>query len=103
MQQTRSAGYALLGETYQVILDNSNADPTAYEEAFEDVDVEEWKRAMDHEMESMDLNSVWSLVESPIVVKPIGSKLIYKKKSLAKPYVHIRFRYSGSLLYFLHK
>ena len=73
-------------------MDNSNADPIAYEEALEDVDVEEWKRAMDHEMESMDSNSVWSLVESPRGVKPIVSKLIYKKKSLGKPYVHIRFK-----------
>ena len=92
MQQTRSASYALLGETYQVILDNSNADPIAYEEALEDVDVEEWKRAMEREMESLDSNSVWSLIESPRGVKPIGSKLIYKKKSLGKPYLHIRFK-----------
>ena len=82
----------MLGETSQVILDNSDADPTAYEVALEDVDVEEWKRAMDREMESMDSNSVWSLVESPRGVKPIGSKLIFKKKSLGKPYVHKRFK-----------
>ena len=92
IQQTRSESYALLGETNQVILDNSNADPTAYEKALEDVDVEEWKRALNREMESMDSNSVWSLVESPRGVKPIGSKLIYKKKSLGIPYVHIIFK-----------
>ena len=92
MQQTRSASYALLGETYQLILDNSNADHIAYEEALEDVDVEEWKRVMEREMESLDSNSVWSLVESPRGVKPIGSKLIYKKKSLGKPYLHVRFK-----------
>ena len=92
MQQTRSASYALLRETYQVILDNSYADPTAYEVALEDVDVEGWKRAMDREMESLDSNSVWSLVESPRGVKPIGSKLILKKQTLGKPYVHKRFK-----------
>ena len=87
MQQTRSgrlirkpARYALLGETYQVVLDNPDDDPTTYEEALEDVDVQEWKKAMDREMESMGSNSVWSLIEAPKGVKPIGCKWIYKRK-----------------------
>ena len=87
MQQTRSgrlirkpARYALLGETYQVVLDNPDDDPTTYEEALEDVDVQEWKKAMDREMESMGSNSVWSLIEAPKGVKTIGCKWIYKRK-----------------------
>ena len=32
---------------------------------------------MDREMESMSSNSVWSLVEAPKGVKPIGCKWIY--------------------------
>ena len=87
MQQTRSGRlirkpvrYALLGETYQVVLDNPDDDPTTYEEALEDVDVQEWKKAMDREMESMGSNSVWSLIEAPNGVKPIGCKWIYKRK-----------------------
>ena len=47
---------------------------------------------MDCEMESMGSNSVWSLVKAPRGVKPIGSKLIYKKKSHGKPCVHKRFK-----------
>ena len=35
---------------------------------------------MDREMESMHSNSVWSLVEIPEGVKPIGCKWIYKRK-----------------------
>ena len=87
MQQTHSGRlirkptkYSLLGETYQVVLDNPDDDPTTYEEALEDVDVQEWKKAMDCEMESMGSNSVWSLVEAPKGVKPIGCKWIYKRK-----------------------
>ena len=87
MQQTRRgrlirkpARYALLGETYQVVLDNPDDDSTTYEEALEDVDVQEWKKAMDREMESMGSNSVWSLIEAPKGVKPIGCKWIYKRK-----------------------
>ena len=70
----------MLGGTYQVILDNPDDDPTTYEEALEDVDVQEWKKAMDREMESMGSNLVWSLVEAPKGVKPIGCKRIYKRK-----------------------
>ena len=54
--------------------------------------MQEWKRAMDSEMESMGSNSVWSLVKAPRGVKPIGSKLIYKKKSHGKPCVHKIFK-----------
>ena len=87
MQQTRSgrtiskpARYALLGETYQVILDNLDDDPTIYEEALEDLGVQEWKKAMDRGIESMSSNSVWFLIEAPRRVKPIGCKWIYKGK-----------------------
>ena len=44
---------------------------------------------MDREMESMGSNSVWSLVEAPRWVKPIGSKLIDKKNSHGKPCVDV--------------
>ena len=78
MQQTcngrlirKPARYALLGETYQVVLDNPDDDPTTYEEVLEDVDVQEWKKAMDREMIAGS-NSIWSLVEAPKGVKPIG-------------------------------
>ena len=57
-----------------------------------DVDVQEWKRAMDPEMESMVSNLVWSLIKAPRGVIPIGSKLIDKKKSLGKLCVHKRFK-----------
>ena len=43
-------------------------------------------------MESMGLNSVWSLIEALRGVKSIGSKLIYKKKIPGKPCVHKRFK-----------
>ena len=72
--------YVLLGESYQVIAIDSEDDPINYKEALEDVDVQEWQKAMDREMESMYSNSVWSLVEAPKGVKPIGCKWIYKRK-----------------------
>ena len=54
--------YLLLGESYQVITIDSEEDPVNYKEALEDVDVQEWLKAMDREMESMYSNSVLSLV-----------------------------------------
>ena len=72
--------YLLLGESYQAITIDSEEDPVNYKEALEDVDTQEWLKAMDREMESMYSNSVWSLVEAPKGVKPIGCKWIYKRK-----------------------
>ena len=72
--------YLLLGESYQAITIDSKEDPVNYKEALEDVDAQEWLKAMDREMESMYSNSVWSLVEAPKGVKPIGCKWIYKRK-----------------------
>ena len=76
----KPARYVLLGESYQVIAIDSEDVPINYKEALEDVDVQEWQKAMDREMESMYSNSVWSLVEAPKGVKPIGCKWIYKRK-----------------------
>ena len=61
--------YLLLGESYQAITIDSEEDPINYKEALEDVDAQEWLKAMDREMESMHSNSVWSLVEAPKGVK----------------------------------
>ena len=72
--------YVLIGESYQAILINHDNDLISYNEALEDVDVQEWLKAMNREMESMYSNSVWTLVEAPKGVKPIGCKWIYKKK-----------------------
>ena len=47
---------------------------------------------MDHGMESMGSNSIWSLAEAPRRVNLNGSKLIYKKKSPGKPCVYKRFK-----------
>ena len=47
---------------------------------------------MDHEMESMGSNSIWSLIEAHRGVKLIESKLIYKKKSPSKPCVYKIFK-----------
>ena len=63
--------YLLLGELYQAITIDSEEDPVNYKEALEDVDAQEWLKAMDRAMESMYSNSVWSLVKAPKGIKPM--------------------------------
>ena len=73
--------YLLLGESYQAITIDSEEDPVNYKEALEDVDAQEWLKAMDREMESMYYSkSIWSLVQACKGVKPIVCKWIYKRK-----------------------
>ena len=55
-------------------------DPYAYKEAMEDVDCRHWQKAMQFEIESMFNNKVWSLVDLPKGIKPIGCKWVYKRK-----------------------
>ncbi|KAH9725006.1 Integrase catalytic domain-containing protein [Citrus sinensis] len=74
------ARYMLLGETYTAISDEHVQDPTSYNEALIDRDVEFWKMAMNQEMKSMYSNKVWELVEAPNGIKPIRCKWIYKRK-----------------------
>jgi hypothetical protein len=49
-------------------------------EAMDSEDGNLWKRAMDEEMESLDKNEAWDLVELPTGRKPIGNKWVFKKK-----------------------
>ncbi|KAL0292652.1 UNVERIFIED_CONTAM: hypothetical protein Sradi_6981600 [Sesamum radiatum] len=58
-------------------LDN---DPKTYGEAMSDIDSEKCFEAMKSEMDSMSLNKVWTLVDPPKGVKPVGCKWVYKCK-----------------------
>ncbi|KAA0067617.1 gag/pol protein [Cucumis melo var. makuwa] len=79
--------YLGLTETLVVIPDDGVEDPSSYKQAMNDVDKDQWVKAMDLEMESMYFNSVWELVDLTKGIKPIGCKWIYKRKrdSAEKP------------------
>ena len=51
-----------------------------YQEAITSLESEEWLGAMGSEIESMYTNEVWTLVDAPKGVKPIGCKWVFKKK-----------------------
>ena len=68
--------YALsLGE----IPEEPKTDPNNYNEVIQDKDATLWQKIMNTEMKSMYYNQVWTLVDAPDGVKPIGSKWIYKR------------------------
>ncbi|TYJ95578.1 gag/pol protein [Cucumis melo var. makuwa] len=72
--------YLGLSEAQIVIPDNGIEDPLTYKQAMNDVDCNQWVKAMDLKMESMYSNYVWTLVDQPNDVKHIGCKWIYKRK-----------------------
>ncbi|KAA0040929.1 gag/pol protein [Cucumis melo var. makuwa] len=69
-----------LSEAQFIIPDDGIEDPLTFKQAMNDVDSDQWIKAMDLEMESMYSNSVWTLVDQPNDVRPIGCKWIYKRK-----------------------
>lgn len=52
-------------------------DPETFEEA---MNHEKWKKAMETEIDSIEENCTWELVDLPEGVKPIGVKWVYKTK-----------------------
>ena len=55
-------------------------DPTTYEEALYDKNSSRWLNAMKTEMDSMYANRVWTLIDPPEGIVPIGCKQIFKRK-----------------------
>ncbi|KAL0437710.1 UNVERIFIED_CONTAM: Retrovirus-related Pol polyprotein from transposon TNT 1-94 [Sesamum radiatum] len=67
--------YGFVGLTSQ--LDN---DPKMYGEAMSNIDTDKWLEAMKFEMDSMDSNQVWTLVDPPKGIRPVRCKWVYKRK-----------------------
>ncbi|CAI7880049.1 unnamed protein product [Closterium sp. NIES-53] len=56
-------------------------EPATLKEALESSDAEEWKKAMESELKSIEENGTWELVELPEWRKVITSKWLFKIKS----------------------
>ncbi|CAI7730824.1 unnamed protein product [Closterium sp. NIES-53] len=56
-------------------------EPATLKEALESSDAEEWKKAMDSELKSIEEKGTWELVELPEERKAITSKWLFKIKS----------------------
>jgi hypothetical protein len=62
----------ITGERDILFLDNDEL--MTYVEAMMDPDSEKWQSVMRSEIDSMDVNQVWNLVDPPDGVKPIECK-----------------------------
>ncbi|CAI7913205.1 unnamed protein product [Closterium sp. NIES-54] len=56
-------------------------EPATFKEALESSDAEEWKKAMESELKSIEENGTWELVELPEGRKAITSKWLFKINS----------------------
>ena len=70
----------LISEQKDVLL-IENDEPTTYEESLNSSESDQWLKSMKSEMDSMYTNQVWTLVDPPEGIKPIGCKWIFKKKT----------------------
>ena len=59
---------------------DEKGDPTTYESALKSPDVEEWKQAMEEELQAIEQNETWELVDLPKGKNVVGSKWIFKTK-----------------------
>ncbi|CAA0811306.1 cysteine-rich RLK (RECEPTOR-like protein kinase) 8, partial [Striga hermonthica] len=64
----------------QKVIVSTNARFLEVDYALQDRDAESWQKAMKSDIESMDTNQVWDLVEPPSGVRAIGCKWVYKRK-----------------------
>ncbi|KAK8559203.1 hypothetical protein V6N12_042485 [Hibiscus sabdariffa] len=73
--------YGFLVTTHGDVILVDQDEPKTYQEAVASTDSEKWLEAMISEMDSMSENQVWTLVEPPEGIKPIGCKWVFKKKT----------------------
>jgi hypothetical protein len=73
----RYTPYDFRSNLYFSIIDD---DPRTIREVVDSEDGNLWKMAMDEEMESLDKNEAWDLVDLSTGRNPIGSKWVFKKK-----------------------
>jgi len=59
------------------LVDNT---PTSIVEAYASPDADDWKEAVQSEMDSILSNGTWELTKRPYGCKPVGCKWIFKKK-----------------------
>ena len=57
-----------------------NFDPVTLEEAYKSYDSELWQEAVNDEMDSLQSNKTWKLVDLPTGCKTIGCKWVLKRK-----------------------
>ncbi|KAM1772047.1 hypothetical protein ACFX11_046791 [Malus domestica] len=67
-------------ELYLLGDNETKEDPRDYIEAMSNIDSKRWQEAMKSEMDSMYQNQVWTLVDPPEGIVPVGNKWVFKRK-----------------------
>ena len=70
----------LVHDADPIELDENNEDPVTNMDAMQRSDSKLWLKFIRYEMESMKINSVWTLVDPSEGTKSIGYKWIFKRK-----------------------
>ena len=74
-------GYAdLIAYDFSVVEDLGFDESSSYKKAISCKDANLWKVAMQEEMESLNKNKTWILVDKPKDAKVVGCKWIFKRK-----------------------
>ncbi|KAM1172658.1 hypothetical protein ACFX2G_023218 [Malus domestica] len=68
------------GELHLLGDNDIKEDPRDYTEVMSDIDSKRWQEAMKSEMDSMYQNQVWTLVDPPEGIVPVGNKWVFKRK-----------------------
>jgi len=63
-------------------------EPSSYEEAITTEDADDWKRAINEELQAHELNGTWTFENLPEGNKTIASKWVFKKKYVTHTNTH---------------
>ncbi|BFG30902.1 hypothetical protein CerSpe_171760 [Prunus speciosa] len=80
-ERTSKAPDRYLGLHHVLLMGDDIEDPETYTKAMLDIDSKKWLGAMKSEMDSMYANQVWTLVDPPEGIVPIGNKWVFKRKN----------------------
>ena len=61
-------------------VDEQPVEPVTLKEALDSTESEEWLHAMQKELQSLETNDVWDLVDLPEGKRVVGSKWVFKRK-----------------------
>ena len=86
---TRLADYDLGAYALSIVNDGI---PATYKEVIDNVEHQQWKRAMEEEMQSLHKNETWKLAQLPKGKKAIGCKWIFAKKEGFPNKNEVRFK-----------